>query len=125
MREQGESPEADLLEAGTLARQLEEARASAEAEFVTPDAVANFFEREHARVADAAVIAELLLPRLQKLFSARPPLPAVAVAGTTTIRAPARPAEAASGSGAVPAIPDLLDAMLAHDRDARRPRNAA
>ncbi|HET7535707.1 MAG TPA: hypothetical protein VFJ90_04585, partial [Candidatus Didemnitutus sp.] len=82
-------------------------------------ALTEIFAIEERRVADADALCELLVPRLV----AR--LPAAISSGNTpgapVLRTPAAAVVAPSGP---PAIPDLLDAMLALDRAAARPKTA-
>jgi len=98
-------------------------RATEGVDLLTDADLEALFSEEARRVADAAVLAELLVPRLREALASSSALsaeaaPVRAVASTpTVVRAPAPPAEALS-------IPDLLDAMLALERNDRRPRPA-
>lgn len=80
------------------------------------------FVREEQRVAEAAILSELLLPRLVDALPVpagrnRPPPPSARAE-------PAPPRQHTEPAAAPPAIPDLLDAMLAAERHGRRPAPA-
>lgn len=116
LREQGDAVRASALQTNELAEAVRELRAAHGAEALSDDELRRLFAVEEQRVAEAVVLAELLIPQL---VGGRPPAPAKPVAAPP---APARPrAPASPGS---PAIPDLLDAMLAAERPGRRPAPA-
>ncbi len=117
LREQDDAGRASALQATELADAVREWRAAHGAEALSDDELRRLFAAEEQRVAEAVVLAELLIPQL---VGGRPPVPAKPVPASP---APARPRTPAASSGS-PAIPDLLDAMLAAERTGRRPAPA-
>jgi hypothetical protein len=119
LREQGDTAAAARLEQDELGTAVRDLRLAHGLEVVRDEELQELFAREEQRVADAVILAELLAPRLA---AARPSAPAVHVTTTAPVRredfSPA-PRVVESGAGST-AIPDLLDAMLAADRTARR-----
>jgi hypothetical protein len=118
LREQGDAGQAARLHEHELADAVRELRATHGAQALSDEELRALFAAEEQRVAEAVVLAELLIPQL---VGARPPVPAQAVPATPVparLRVPAVP----PGS---PGIPDLLDAMLAAERNGRRPSPAA
>lgn len=116
LREQGHLAEAERLRRDELAPAVEDCRAAAGAEALTDADLRALLATEERRVADAAVLGELLLPRLLAAWSGREQAPG-----------PAKPAaRGAPVSAATPPVPagppviaDLLDAMLAAERPGR------
>jgi hypothetical protein len=115
--EQGQSAEAARLETNELASALRAAREAGGAGEVAQEILAEIYTIEKERSANAVVLSELIITQLkQHLFAAGPasrPAPAMP---------PPADSAARQASGGSPAIPDLLDAMLAHDRSAARRR---
>lgn len=120
LRAQGHADEADEIEHGELARALAVARLSA------PDQIAEeaIFATEDERVANAAVLAELLVPMLSRAFApalAHVPTPNVdqpAAASPDAVAAAPKPPR--SEAGEVAPIADLIEGMLSQER--ARPR---
>lgn len=112
-------PEAARLQESEVAEALREMRRSDDAPAPTEAEVHAIYAAEEQRVAEAAALAELLLPRLIAGLNADAhpggprSLRLVPVPAPAESRAPAPP-------GGPPAIPDLLDAMLAAERTGRR-----
>jgi len=108
------------VETGELAVAVRNHRLSHGPDALPESELRAIFSAEAGRVADATILCELLAPPL----AARLSLPAGIAPAPATRSSPAspRPAVVATGS---PAIADLLDAMLAAQRDARRPLTAA
>jgi hypothetical protein len=73
------------------------------------------FAAETDRAAETAMLAELIVARLTRFSSGREALAAVGPV-------PAESAARRAAPAATPAIADLLDAMLQHDRNAARPK---
>lgn len=118
LREEGNTREAREMERAVLAPALGELRAI-DGTSVTDERIAELFDAEKRRVAEAVVLAELLIPQLTRgLQSVQPSSPAPAPAFLKP-----RPAQPAGASPA--AIPDLLDGMLAGENASRRRRIAA
>jgi len=121
LREQGEAAAAARLESSEFATAVRDIRLAEGPDSLPEGELQAIFAVEEKRVADAAVLAELLAPRLVTAFasfSAMAPRPRENVAATRSEAVPfSRAAEPAAGSLA---IPDLLDAMLAADSAARR-----
>ena len=118
LREQGDAGQAAHLHEHDLAAAVRELRADHGAEAVSEDELRALFAAEEQRVAEAVVLAELLIPQL---VGDRPPVPAKSIPAPA---APPRPLAPAAAAGS-PAIPDLLDAMLAAERTGRRPSPAS
>jgi hypothetical protein len=121
LRESGDGTGAARLEAAELSIALESARAAAAPGGLPPDVPECIFAAERERVADAILLSGLIVAQLHEHFPATGAshlLPASAATGA--------PSPVALPTGPVrsdpPAIPDLLDAMLAHDRTAARRR---
>jgi hypothetical protein len=115
LREDGEMLDARRVEEGELLPAVEAFRKARGEEALPEPALQEIFAIETRRVADAGVLCELLVPRL----AAR--LPTFAVAGAINAAPVTRvPSAAVPAPGGPPAIPDLLDAMLAADRASAR-----
>jgi hypothetical protein len=119
LRAQGRSDEAQEVEHGEFARALAVARVSA------PDQTDEeaLLACEDERVANAAVLAELLAPMLTRHLAAM--APPVSPLGPAEPEAATKSAPVAAGSdraGAadVPPIADLIEGMLSQER--ARPR---
>ncbi len=118
LREQGDAVQATRLQEHDLAAAVRELRAAHGAEALPDAELLRLFAVEEQRVAEAVVLAELLIPQL---VGDRPPVP-VKSAPAAPVPVRSRAPAAAPGS---PGIPDLLDAMLAAERSGRRPSPAA
>ncbi len=118
LREQGDAGQAARLHEHDLAAAVRELRAAHGAEALSDDDLRALFAAEEQRVAEAVVLAELLIPQL---VGGRAPAPAKSVPAAPV---PAHPRVPAAPPGP-PGIPDLLDAMLAAERNGRRPSPAA
>lgn len=117
LREQGDLAGAQDLEHGPLGAAVATARAQLGADALSEDELGRLFVRESERAAEAVAVAELIIQQLTPHWPAT--APAAAAGGAAARRAPRLPARSAQPAGA-PAIPDLLDAMLAHESQARR-----
>ncbi len=118
LREQGAAAAAVRLMDTELAEAILELRARPGGNRLPEPELQALYTLEARRVADAAVLCELMLPALLGHFSSAAssaPPPASRLAGEPSVLI-ARP----PGTGS-PAIPDLLDAMLAAERTNRRP----
>lgn len=123
LREDGEMLDAKRVEDAELLPAVEAFRKARGEEALPEKALEEIYAIETRRVADAGVLCELLVPRLV----ARLPGLAMAgaVAGAVNVAPVSRAAAATVPSpGGPPAIPDLLDAMLAADRAGARDRSA-
>lgn len=109
------------VEENELATAVRDLRLGEGLDAVTEAELQAMFIAEERRVADAVVLAELLIPQLSGIVSTKSapghrPATELAPRAEETIPV-ARAAESGVGSTA---IPDLLDAMLAADGAARR-----
>jgi hypothetical protein len=115
LREQGDAATAGRLQAGELASAVADFRLAAGPASLSEEKLCALFVSEAEHVAEAMVLAELLVPQLARLMpgigAARVPLFV-----PTPVAAPA----GRLAPGESPAIPDLLDAMLAGERTGRR-----
>ena len=122
LNEQGRSAEAARLETTELAAALKAAREAGGAGDVAQEILTEIYAIEKERSANAVVLSELIVAQLHEyLFAAGP---SRRTAFTTAANSPPAAPAAGPASGGSPAIPDLLDAMLAHDRSAARRRMA-
>jgi len=121
LREQGDATVAAQLEKNDLANAVRDLRLAEGLDAVSAEELRAIFATEERRVADASVLAELLLPQLRDAWANAPKQSSGASAGIrreSPVAAPApRVTEPVAGS---PAITDLLDAMLAADGATRR-----
>jgi hypothetical protein len=109
LREQGCAPEAEALAADELAV----ARAALVSADPTADIEARFASllvTEAERVANASVLAELLVPRLAELLAVGGRSSAMAIASDSLLPVSPKP------RGAPANIADFIDEMLAQDR---------
>ncbi len=114
LREQGDAGRAAQLQENDLTAAVRNLRATHGAEILPEPGLQALFAAERQRVAEAVLLAELLIPQL---LGSRPvPRPAAAITAVTPRPAAPRPPDAGP-----PAITDLLDAMLAAERAGRRP----
>lgn len=105
--DQGRSQEAARLQQEELAAAVRDFRTSNPPDALPDDVLQAMFVREEQRMAEAAALAELLIPRLGGGFAVS--------AAVAPVRVPRPAAVAPAGA---PAIADLLDAMLAAERRA-------
>jgi hypothetical protein len=119
LREQGDVAQAARLQENELAVAVRDLRL-AHGPAVLPEAeLQAMFAAEDQRVAEAVILSELLIPRLVESW----PVHAGPATGRRSV--PASPPSAARAPAAgPPAIPDLLDAMLAAERTGRHPSPA-
>lgn len=125
LRERGQTVEAGRLETQELPGLLEALHSDTETAESVAARVADIFARESERVADAAVLAELLAPLLRQTAFVDTPLaraveaatPSVPDATVETVAAPARPRP---GN-----IADFIDEMIAQERPPDRTTRGA
>ncbi len=115
LREQGDGIAAERLLEGEVTKAVQEFRDVHGAEALPEQELLDLLAAEERRVAEAAILCELLLPRLLGAISAARP-DAVTRPVTRPLSSGPRPAAVPAGS---PAISDLLDAMLAAERPGR------
>jgi len=119
LRELGDAVAAAHLEENEFATAVRDIRLTDGPDALPEGGLQAMFVNEERRVADAVVLAELLIPQLAASILAgnntapRPPPTSDRKVADSFSRA----ADPVAGS---PAIPDLLDAMLAADAAARR-----
>ena len=111
LRERGQHDEAERLRAGTLSEIVAAARTPTDTDASLADRLEATFAAEVERVANAAVLAELLVPllseQLRPLASSQSSSP---VAVTDLTRAAKSPAPRATAS-----IADFIDEMIAQE----------
>lgn len=117
LREQGSAGEAERLEREELPMAWPAVTAD---EAAQADLLQRIFSRETERAADAAALSELLLPHLLARLTP-PAIPGRGTPSRPDPGLPAAPVVRPAVSAGSPAIPDLLDAMLAAERSNRRP----
>ena len=113
LREQGEAAHAKHLQENELAVAIRDFRLALGPDALPETELQAIIATEEQRVAEAAILSELLLPRLAGLVPARPGL--LRSAGASP-----GPALAVAQAAGPPAISTLLDAMLAAERADRR-----
>ena len=123
LREQNNILAAEQLEQNEFAAALRELVLLHGPELLSERELLDIYRAEEKRVADAAVLAELLAPPLiRALSTASVSLsPARPNAAATNGRDTSIPFSRTAVEGASPMIADLLDAMLASERPANRP----
>jgi hypothetical protein len=115
LREQADLAQAARLQENELAAAVRELHVRRGSDALPESELQAMFTREEHRVAEAVLLSELLAPRLvSKLPVSTRPAPSA-----TAQPAVAVPSSRPDHPGS-PAIPDLLDAMLAAERNSRR-----
>ena len=118
LRAQGDAARGVSLEAIEISALVREIREQHGPDALSEDQLQAMRATEERRVAEAGILAELLIPRLVVA------LPAMAEPGRSIpARSMAEPAARPLMAGP-PAISDMLDAMLAAERTSRRPTPA-
>lgn len=119
LREQGEAEAAARLQENELGSAVRDLRLAQGPDALSGSELQTLFATEERRVAEALVLSELLIARLVETWPAgsgpTPVRPLRSGDAAPSVRA--RPAVSATCS---PAIPDLLDAMLAAEHSGRR-----
>jgi hypothetical protein len=111
LRTEGHSVEAQLIEQNEFADAIARVR---EASGSDPDSLLKaFLAAEEVRVADAVVLAEVLVPILAKRLSTLAPAPRVASAASTAPSMATR--ERKAGHDENRGIADFIDDMLSQD----------
>lgn len=119
LRATGRIEEAARLEYGDLVRAMTEATTSVEAEI----SWSTLFAAEEKRVADASILAELLAPLLAEQLHLSPAQPATAGLAAVLDAFPAKsPRRPPAPGAAPPEVADLIEGMLAQERDETRLR---
>lgn len=119
LRENGDTVQAAKLHNGALADAVRDCRLAHGPQALPESELQAMFAAEERRVAEAAILSELLVPRLAACFPADPvsvrsaPLRPGAARGEVSTEPPPSPA-------GPPVISDLLDAMLAAERNTGR-----
>jgi hypothetical protein len=122
LREQGDAAQAAHLQDDELAAAVRDLRLAHGPEAFAESELHGLFATEGRHVAEAVILSELLLPRL---VECRPAAAAPRSSGPArTFSPPPSAARAPVSAAGSPAIPDLLDAMLAAERHGRRPAPA-
>lgn len=123
LREQNNMLAAEQLEQNEFAAALRDLLRVHGPELLTERELLEIFRVEEKRVADAAVLAELITPQIARALASVPLSLPPARLGATAVgaRDTAIPFSRAAVAGTSPMIADLLDAMLATERPANRP----
>lgn len=119
LREQGEAATAAQLEQNEFANLVRDFRLAEGPEALPESELRTMFANEERRVADAMVLAELLIPHLAGSIT-KVNRTTVQPSAVSTPEFPISFSRAAESPVGSTAIPDLLDAMLAADSAARR-----
>ncbi|MBI2496552.1 MAG: hypothetical protein HYV75_00995 [Opitutae bacterium] len=118
LREQGDAAQAARLQENELATAVRDLRLAHGPEALAESELHGLFAAEERRVAEAVILSELLIPRLVESWPAGPP---ARPPGSPRTLPPPPAARAPAPAAGPPAIPDLLDAMLAAERTGRHP----
>lgn len=123
LREQNNMLAAEQLEQNEFAAALRDLLLVHGPELLSESELLEIFRTEEKRVADAAVLAELIVPQLVRALSTAPLSlsPARPGAAASSARDTSIPFSRTAAAGTSPMIADLLDAMLASERPASRP----
>lgn len=125
LREQLDAEAAKRLEQKELGDAIRDLRLVAGPDALTDAELKSIYATEERRVADASVLAELLVPRLVASLPAAGATPrSPAPMPRPEPDAPVERPTTANPLGGVPDIPDLLDAMLSSERSAARRSSA-
>jgi hypothetical protein len=119
LREQGDETGAARWQENEVATAVRDLRLRQGPDALPESLLQGIYVEEARRVSDAAILAELLVPRLVESLSASPFATISATSRSTARLRPADAGAAAPPAGPV-AITDLLDAMLAAERNSRR-----
>lgn len=119
LRERGDAEQAAQLGNSDLANAVRDYRLAHGPDALPEKELQAIFTTEERRVAEAAILSELLVPRLTACFPA---------GREATVSMSSRPGPARGAISSIPAPPpagppvisDLLDAMLAAERNAGR-----
>lgn len=115
LREQGDLVEASEVESTRLVEALRALREASGPDALTDAGLQQLYGIERSRIADAEILCELLLPRLNGAFPA-----AGRVSAPRRIVPKPLPNRETPTTSGHPEIPELLDAMLAAERTGRR-----
>jgi hypothetical protein len=122
LRERGQNEEAERIRAGELMPLVAAVRSPGDSEAATTDRLNALFAIEAERVANAAVLAEILLPMIAEQVrspaSTAPTPPEIPIPVVLT-PAPARPKQPRPAS-----IADFIDDMIAQENPPDRPGGA-
>jgi hypothetical protein len=123
LRERGLNEEAERVRAGEIMPLVAALRTASDTEASMTERLNTLFAVEAERVANAAVLAEVLIPMLAEQLR---PMVTPAAVGAAGMAVPPQPAAAASAA-AKPASPkpasiaDFIDDMIAQERPPDRP----
>lgn len=120
LRERADPLQATRLQETELANAVRDVRLAQGPDALPESELQAMFATEERRVAEAAILTELLLPRLVEALPASTGPMGVAAARTIARPPLAEVAARVTAPTGSPAIPDLLDAMLAAERNSRR-----
>jgi hypothetical protein len=134
LRERGNEAEAERIESDQLVSAIRDYRLEHGPEALPDEALQSIFTAEKTRATEAVLLAELLLPQLLEHWPASGVASrrAVATGPADVAQSEAAAASAGGPRGAhapalgagPPAIPDLLDAMLAYESAGWRRRRS-
>jgi hypothetical protein len=119
LRERGQPEEAERLRAGELMTMLASVRTPTESDAAISERLNAIFAAESERVANAAVLCELLLPLLSEKASlpAKTSAPPVAVAIEPALAAaPSEPIPEKPAAPRAASIADFIDEMIAQEK---------
>jgi hypothetical protein len=118
LRERGLNQEAEALRTGSLPELLSAARTSADTDATMADHLEKILSQESERVANAAVLAELLVPLLSEQLKTSPALQRAMPAANV----PAPPPPAKPPARRAASIADFIDEMIAQENPPERPQ---
>jgi hypothetical protein len=122
LRERGQHEEAEQLRLGSVAEMVATLRTPSDSDASIGARLDEIFAAETERVANAAVLAELLAPLISEQLGAGV-LPKVVAAPTPINPTPAKPSP--PPRAAAVSIADFIDEMIAQEKPPERPRETA
>ena len=121
LRERGQPEEAERLRAGELMAMLAVVRTPADSDAAISERLNAIFAVEAERVANAAVLSELLLPALAEKFLLQTKSPAPATAMEPALAtAPSLPIAEKPAAPRAASIADFIDEMIAQEKPPTR-----
>jgi hypothetical protein len=120
LRERGQHEEAERLRAGSLLDMVSKLRTSIDSETTVTERLDAIFAVEVERVANAAALAEILVPLLAEQLRPLAGAPSLAPTPVPEISRPAKPAAPRTPAS----IADFIDDMIAQESPPDRPGGA-
>jgi hypothetical protein len=121
LRERGQHGEAEQLRTTSLAELVAALKSPAETDATITARLETIFAAETERVANAMVLADLLVPRLTEQLRSFAPLPGMTPAAVNAAAPAMPPPKPAPARAATISIADFIDDMIAQENPPVRP----